>query len=223
LEKVDHGGPSHVSLDALTLSRGRISPTFLRGCGLADWEIAGARIYDPDLTREEVDAILYDVSALRAGAAIQISPLFISYSHADAAFVDELEVWLNEKGIRFWRDVHDLKAGRMETQIMQAISMNPSFLLVLSKHSVNSDWVEWEASKARELEKLLGRNVLCPVALDDSWKSSHWPGPLRRQIEDYVILDFARWRDAEVFKKQFDKLKGGLALYYPRADRDEDR
>ncbi|MGH9199140.1 MAG: toll/interleukin-1 receptor domain-containing protein, partial [Acidimicrobiia bacterium] len=214
LEQADHGSPSYVSLDALTLSRGRIPPSFLRGCGLADWEIAGARMYDPALPREEVDAILYEISALRAGTAIQISPLFISYSHADAGFVDELEVWLNEKGVRFWRDVHLIKAGRVEKQLMRAITTNPTFLLVLSANSVNSDWVEWEAAKARELEKELGRDVLCPVALDGSWKTSKWPGPLRRQIEDYHILDFSQWQDAETFKQQFAKLMAGLRLFY---------
>jgi hypothetical protein len=58
---------------------------------------------------------------LRANQAVQISPLFISYSHADSMFVEKLENHLNNKGIRFWRDVHDMKSGRIETQIDRAI------------------------------------------------------------------------------------------------------
>ena len=38
-------------------------------------------------------------------------PLFISYSHTDGAFVEKLESSLNKKGIRYWRDIHDMKAG----------------------------------------------------------------------------------------------------------------
>lgn len=194
LTSVWHSGPSVVSVQALAKSQGRIPASFLRGCGLSDWEIIAARLYRPNLTRQEIDEVLYEVSSLRAGAAIQLSPLFISYSHGDSAFVHALEIKLNEKGIRFWRDIHDIKAGRVEKQLTRAISLNPTVLLVLSKTSVESDWVEWEAAKARELEKELKHDVLCPVALDGAWKTCSWPGPLRRQIEDYHILDFSGGR-----------------------------
>ena len=102
----------------------------------------------------------------------------------------------------------------METQIDRAIRLNPTVLLVLSENSVESDWVEWESAKARELEKELGRDVLCPVALDEAWKTCSWPGPLRRQIEDYHILDFSGWRDTATLERQFGKLLDGLSLFY---------
>ena len=107
-----------------------------------------------------------------------------------------------------------MKAGRLETQIDRAIRFNPTVLLVLSEHSVESDWVEWEVRKARELEKELKRDVLCPVALDAAWKSCPWPGRLRAQIEEYNILDFSAWRDAASFERQFGKLLDGLKLFY---------
>jgi hypothetical protein len=59
---------------------------------------------------------------------------------------------LVQKGIRIWRDIHDMKAGSIEMQIDLAIRQNPTVLLVLSKHSLNSDWVQHEVRKARELE-----------------------------------------------------------------------
>ena len=46
----------------------------------------------------------------------------------------------------------------------------------------------FERLEARKLEKVLKRDVLCPVALDDAWKTCDWPGPLRRQTEDYEGL-----------------------------------
>jgi len=221
LETLNHSGPSIVDRSSLMMSKGVVPAPFLRGCGFADWEILAARLYSPELPREELDRLLYEASALRAGVSIQINALFISYSHADTTFVDALELKLNEKGIRFWRDTHDIKAGRVEKQLMRAIAMNPSFLLVLSKNSVNSDWVEWEAARARELEKELNRDVMCPVALDDAWKTCSWPGPLRRQIEDYHILDFARWQDADFLTRQFQKLIEGLRLFYGQAREDD--
>lgn len=58
------------------------------------------------------------------------------------------------------------------------------------------------------------RDVLCPVALDNAWKTSNWPGPLRRQIQDYNVLDFSQWRDADTLKGQFQKLINGLQNFY---------
>lgn len=152
----------------------------------------------------------------REDQSIQVNPLFISYSHADAAFVDKIESEFSKRGIHYWRDVHDLRAGRLETQIDRAIQVNSTVLLVLSENSVESDWVEWEVAKARDLEKSLNREILCPVALDDAWKSSDWPTRLRAQIVEYHILDFSGWREKAVFERQFLKLLGGLKLFYKR-------
>ena len=154
---------------------------------------------------------MYD---FRAGQAIQISPLFISYSRADGDFVDKVEVRLKRRGIRFWRDIHDMKAGPIEKQIDRGIRQNPTVLLVLSEHSVKSDWVEHEVRMARELEKEMARDVLCPVALDDSWKSSRWPKRVMEQIMEYNILDFSEWRDNSKFDGMFRKLIDGLELFY---------
>jgi len=214
LEDVNHSGPSSISTDTFAQSKGRIPEVFLRGCGLSDWEIEEVKLYDPDLSNDDVNKILYKMYDLRASQAIQISPLFISYSHADSSFVDKVEVHLDGKGIRFWRDVHDATAGRLEKQIDQAIRQNPTVLLVLSKHSLNSDWVEHEVRTARELEKEMGRDVLCPVALDDSWKSSRWPKRVMEQMLEYNILDFSAWQDDSKFDDMFRKLIDGLQLFY---------
>jgi hypothetical protein len=154
---------------------------------------------------------MYD---LRASQAIQISPLFISYSHGDSEFVDKIGTCLTEKGIRYWRDIHDMKAGRMEMQVDRAIRQNPTVLLVLSKNSLKSDWVEHEVRTARGLEKDIARDVLCPVALDDSWKDSPWPRRVMEQVMEYNILDFSGWRDDSKFDEIFRRLIDGLELFY---------
>ena len=93
-----------------------------------------------------------------------------------------------------------MKAGRLERQIDRAIDLNLLVLLVLSEESVRSDWVRWEAQKARQLEQRFEeqgqpRDVLCPIALDEAWESCRWPGWLRTQIEDYHVLAFLGWED----------------------------
>jgi hypothetical protein len=125
-----------------------------------------------------------------------------------------MEKYFNESGIRFWRDIHDATAGRLEKVVDRAMRQNPTVLLVLSENSVKSDWVEHEARSARDLEKELGRDVLCPVALDDAWKDCKWPARLREQIEEYHVMDFSNWKDDAEFTRKFGKLVEGLDLFY---------
>ncbi len=214
LEDVIHDGPSTIGIDTVIKSKGKIPEIFLRGCGLRDVDIEYAKLSDPSLSNEAINKILYRMYDLRATQAIQISPLFISYNHEDGIFVDKLETELNAKGVRFWRDIHDMKAGRIETQIDRAINQNRTVLLILSQNSIKSDWVEHEVRTARGLEKDMGRDVLCPVALDDSWKSSPWPKRIMEQILEYNILDFSEWQDDFKFEGMFRKLIDGLQLFY---------
>lgn len=216
LETVHHILPSIIDINTLKYSKGNISPLFLRGCGLSDWEIENSKLYKPNLENEEINKIIYNIYDIRAAQALQISPLFISYSHDDTDFVNLVSKELTIKGIRFWRDIYDMTAGRMETQIDRAIQQNPTVLVVLSKNSLNSDWVQHEVRKARELEKEIGRDVLCPVALDDNWKSAPWPARVMEQIMEYNILDFSGWEDDTKFNEAFTKLLNGLDLFYKR-------
>ena len=214
LENINHHAPSILSIGTIHASLGRLPVSFLRGCGLNDWEIEYAKLYDPNLDNHAIDDILYEVHNMRASQSLQISPLFISYSHADSVFVDKVEAQLNRKGIRFWRDIHNMRAGRMEKQVDRAMRLNPTVLLVLSKHSLASDWVEHEVRTARSLEKEMEKDVLCPVALDDSWKNSPWSKRIMEQIMEYNILDFSDWKDDTRFEGAFNKLLDSLELFY---------
>ena len=107
----------------------------------------------------------------------------------------------------------------------RAINLSGTVFLVLSKHSVNSDWVEWEVKRARRRQKDLqaesGRrsDVLFPVALDDSWMTCHWPGWLKEQILEYKVVDCSDWKDAGFQEKYERKIRKPLGIYY----RDEDK
>jgi uncharacterized protein YjbI with pentapeptide repeats len=214
LESTQHRYSSHISIDTIRRSKGEIPEAFLRGCGLSDLDIEYSKLYKLGLSNQEITDINYKIFDLRANQAIQVSPLFISYSHADNKFVEKLEPRLTKKGIRFWRDVHDMTVGRMEKQVDRAMRQNPTVLLILSENSIRSDWVEHEARLARELEKEIGRDMLCPIALDDSWKSAKWPARLMDQIKEYNILDYSNWNDNEAFGQAFNKMLSGLDMFY---------
>lgn len=213
LEACIHIGPS--SLDHRTLQRsGRLPLAFLQGCGLSDWEIEAAKLHEPALTSEQITDIVNRIDDLRSTRPIQTHKLFISYSHADSVFIEHMQRHLNERGIRYWHDEHDAPAGPLENIVGGAIRDNPTVLLVLSENSVRSDWVEYEAQMARELEKELRRHVLCPVALDKSWEICGWSAILRNQIKKYNVLDFSGWQEPAVFEGMFRRLLSGIHLFY---------
>lgn len=143
LDLINHQGPSVLGVDVLRESQGKLPTAFLEGCGFAEWEIEAARLYDPALTEDERSAIAYEILRLQGEQPIQMHPLFISYSHRDLAFVGRLESNFKKLGVRYWRDTHDLKAGRVETQIDRAIRLNPTVLL---------DFSSWRDTETFEIQ-----------------------------------------------------------------------
>lgn len=209
-----HTGPSAIDFDTLRNAAGRLPERFLRGVGFSELEIAFTQLYDRKLTDEEAISVLYHMANTREHRPIQKRMIFISYAHADAAFVEHLETSLAARGFRCWRDVHDFVSGRIEKQIDRAITLNEVVLIVLSANSVRSDWVEWEVSRARAREKEVGRDILCPIALDSTWTASNWSGPLVQQIRDYHVLDFSMWQSPDQFEVQVERLAHGLSTFY---------
>ena len=85
-------------------------------------------------------------------------------------------------------------------------------LLILSEHSVERNWVEYEIDQARKLEQALQRNVLCLINLDDSWTTCAWPEEFTEQVVQYPMLDFTTWQEAAVFEETFSRLIERLGL-----------
>jgi hypothetical protein len=132
LETVRHLGPSTIGVDTIYSSQGNIPEVFLRGAGLPD------------------DLIGYIKSI---AGAIQFYSCFISYSSKDQGFADRLYKGLQNKGVRCWFAPHDVKAGeKLHEQIDEAIRLHDKLLLILSEHSMNSEWVKTEIFNARERE-----------------------------------------------------------------------
>ena len=102
-----------------------------------------------------------------------------------------------------------------EKQVGRAIRLQDIVLLVLSESSLGSEWVWQEIEWALEKEKKEKRDVLCPIAVDDAWKSFEEEPRLMRQVKKRNILDFSKW-DTEDFEPQFEKLVAGLKIFFPR-------
>ena len=174
LDEVHHWGPSIIDFRTLARS-GPLPLPFLRGCGLPERLIE----YLPSLLNE---TILYN-------------SCFISYSANDLTFAERLHADLQNAGVRCWFAPKDLKIGDRYREVFdRAIQRHERTLLILSKDSVKSDWVEKERKQKR--------TVLFPVRLDDAVMriETGWAADVRRLRH---MGDFLEWQSPEQYKTAF--------------------
>ena len=215
LEALHHGSPSTIGVDTLTRSLGKIPESFLRGCGLTPWEILAARQYDVTLSLAALEALRKQSIEARLDGRQPRKRVLISFAGADTPFVEALRHVLLARGIFAWVAAHEAKGAVRERQSKLAIQHDVALLLVLSKDSVQSDWVEHELRLARKLEKALGEDVLCPVSLDDAWKTSPFQGRITEKIAEDSVLSFADWQQAPSLQTQVTRLLEAVALFHP--------
>ncbi len=135
---------------------------------------------------------------------------FISYSTKDGTFAKRLHADLQGHGGRCWFAPKDLPIGaKTRVNIDEAIQTHDKLLLVLSKHSVASDWVEKEVETAMERERRENRIVLFPVRIDDAVMTapSGWTADIRRTRN---IGDFRQWKRHDSYQEVFSRLMHDL-------------
>jgi hypothetical protein len=193
LDTCIHEGPS--SIDHRTLEKSPNLPlTFLRGVGLPDRLID----YLPSLLNQP----------------IQFYSCFISYSVKDQDIAARLHADLQNKGVRCWFAPHDLPIGaKILDGIDEAIRLRDKVLLILSEHSIKSDWVEDEVTTAFEEERKRGQVMLFPIRLDDTVIDTPeaWAAKLRARN----IGDFRHWKDHDRYKKSLERVLRDLSVSVP--------
>jgi uncharacterized protein YjbI with pentapeptide repeats len=207
-------------LDRFTVAASWPLPlSFLRGCGLSDWEIEMAELYDPILSASAVTDIVYRVASLRNSQPFEYHSCFISYSHLDDEFAKRLYADLQAKGVRCWFAPHDIMGGRkIHEQIDEAIRVHDKLLLILSEHSMASDWVGTEIANARERESREKKQMLFPITIAPFENVKQWKqmdgdsgADVAKKVRDYYIPDFSGWeRDNSAYQKEFEKLVAAL-------------
>ncbi len=206
LDRARHDGPSSVDINTLRESKGQIPKAFLRGCGLADWEIAAARMYAPKLSATQLSAIEARIAELRGSSAATAPSLFISYSTKDSVFVTQLHKDLQDRGVRCWFAPEDLRTGdRIRQTIAESIQKYDRLLTVLSTSAINSEWVESEVENAFEEERRRKRSVILPIRVDDAVLTTDraWAAEIRRTRR---IADFTQWQKAREYALALDKV-----------------
>jgi formylglycine-generating enzyme required for sulfatase activity len=94
--------------------------------------------------------------------------VFISYSHADSQFVDQLADKLKASGVGVWIDKWEIQVGDSITgKVNQAIEASDFLVAVLSRASVKSKWVKEELNTAL-IRNIEGKNAfILPVLIEE--------------------------------------------------------
>ncbi len=178
-------------IDFKTIQRsGTLPIEFLRGCGLPDTYIE----YLPTFLKQP----------------IQYYSCFISHSRKDKEFADRLYDDMRKREIDCYYAPADMRTGdKIRPAIDEAIKKHDRLIVVLSKHSIDSPWVESEVETAFEKERKSKLIVLFPIRLDDDVMKTKqpWAAEIRRTRH---IGDFLEWENPDKYQESLDKLIGDL-------------
>jgi len=184
LETCHHSGPSTLDHRTITGS-GPLPMAFLRGCGL------------PDVLIDSLYSLLDEPMQVYC---------FISHASKDHAFAKRVYADRQNNGVRCWFAPEDLPIGaKTRVSIDETIRVCDKLLLILSKHSVASQWVEQEVETALARERQQGTTILFPVRIDNTVMTleTGWPALIRNTRN---IGDFRRWKTHNVYQQAFDRL-----------------
>src|SRR5262249_35931055 len=200
LEDTIHQEPSQVTISTLARSRGALSRAFFLKCGVSEGVLRSVLIPNPSSAPDQYDSC------------------FICHSSHDVAFAERLVERLTNAGISVWYDNRQVQGGRPLTeQFSDAIRASDRLLLVVSEHSLASEWVTYEVSEAmRRATELsdreeLRRSLLFPIRLLSmerlgSILESSPTDSILRVLKAFHLLDFTRWQEPESFDRACDRL-----------------
>ena len=149
---------------------------------------------------------------LRSERRSELSSCFISYSRTDKDFAAHLHDDLQKVGIGCWLDAKEIRAAdSISDQINRAIQAHDKVLIVLSRSSIRSSWVNEEIRKASDLERARDSTVLFLIRLDDAVFTTERTADLAR-LKNRTIIDFRGWHDKSQYQRAFSQLVRDLAI-----------
>lgn len=213
-----HRLPFVIGIDTLYRSNGCIPESFLRGAGLADWQIEMAKLFTPELSAGQIIDITYRIANLRTANPIQFYSCFISYNHSDKPFARKLHDALQKRGIRCWLDEKQMLPGDdIYEQTDRGVRLWDKVLLCCSKSSLTSWWVDKEINTAFEKERQLMRErkkkilALIPLDLDGFLFSKEFESGKKTELQSRLAADFRGWdKDDAKFNAELEKVVKAL-------------
>jgi uncharacterized protein YjbI with pentapeptide repeats len=200
LDSVEHSGPSTIGMDTLFRSKEEIPETFLRGCGVPD------------------TAISFLHSFIKSMEPIQFCSCFISFSSKDEEFAQRLQARMRKENLQVWcaRD-GVTERSKIREAIDRVIDGRDKLLLVLSKASMASAWVDTELRAALNRGQRDDRQNFFPISLSSAETLMEWRcvdpdtgKDMASEVRTYETLDFSNWRENGAFEASFARLLENL-------------
>jgi len=190
LEQVRHLGPSSLGIGTIYKSRGNIPSEFLRGCGL------------PDNLIDRIPSLL---------APVQFDSCIVSYSQKDEEFAQRVHARLRDAHVPVWLSPEELKARWKNHERRTELRYIDKLLVVLSKQSMASEWVESEIAEAYNRTGLLAIRLVSPGKIE-RWRAVNTISgrDVAEVIRKREVLDFSNWKDHDSFETEFKKLLDAL-------------
>lgn len=201
LDQVRHKFPSII--DPMTLAKsGQLPKSFLRGCGLSEKFI------------DQIPSLFF------ASVIDGFYSCFISYSHADKDFAQQLHDNLQSRGIRCWLDDKDMIIGRdIHEEVQGGILGSDKVLLCCSENSLKSHWVDNEIIIALKKEQGFFREhgrrklVLIPLNIDDYMFKDEWHSGKKEQLQSRMAANFVGWnKDKKKFINELERVAKALKI-----------
>ena len=192
LNTAKHYGPSSIGIDTVYRSKGKIPTALLHGAGVSDSFIRNMK----SLTDK----------------SFAYHSCFISHAGKDHEFAQKLHADLQNNGVRCWFAAEEMKIGDLTwDSIYHFIRMHEKILLILSKNSMTSNWIENEVNAALAEENKRKTPILFPICLywtvmntDQAW--AEYINKTRN------IFDFSKWQKAETYQQSLEWLLGDLKM-----------
>jgi len=156
----------------------------MRSHGLSDKEISGRLEevgFSPQIAGDIFQGFLPDFLRKTGGQGRIPGPprVFISHSHHDREAASYLEKVLEQQEVRTYFDQHQIVAGQdLKDRLGSGLIWCEKLLLLWSRRSRKSDFVQWEWQRARFLMK-----EIVPYVLDRT--------QLPSQLEELVYIDLS--------------------------------
>jgi CheY-like chemotaxis protein len=123
-----------------------------------------------------------------------LAKIFISYASADRLIVENLQKDLAKHNYSLWVDFNNISGGTLwEQEITNAVSQCTACIVIVTRESTKSEWVQKEIDIARRENKLI-----IPLIMDDI---SPGKSVKTLNVSDLQYIDFFRFGYDVGFRK----------------------
>lgn len=165
LEQGVYLGYSYIDFKTINNSRG-LPKSFLLGIGLKEWEVNFLLSEDKNILK--LTELSLQIEQDRNEIENTYHSVFLSYSEKDINFASrfyadlirsEIKCWFAPENIYYGSDIFD--------SIDQAIENFDKMIVILSKNSVESIWVEDEVKKMFSIEREKKEKLILPILIEN--------------------------------------------------------